>query len=99
LSINYKIHAKKTSDLHSEIGELLGTLKTEKKRRYAFWESAVGERIARIAVPTYRKNDVLMVKVQDSVWRFELTRRKSEILENVNKNLAPVKQIKDIIFK
>jgi predicted nucleic acid-binding Zn ribbon protein len=99
LSINYKIHSKKTSDLHSEIGELLGTLKREKKRRYAFWETAVGDKIAKIAVPTYKRNDVLMVKVQDSVWRFELTRRKFEILENVNKNLTPTKQIKDIIFK
>lgn len=99
MSINYKIHSKKTSDLYSEIGNLLGTLKKEKKKRYAFWEAAVGGKIAEIATPTYKKNNVLMVKVRDSVWRFELTRRKFELLENINKNLTPTKQIKDIIFK
>lgn len=99
MSINYKIHAKKTSDLNSEIGKLLGTLRKEKKKRYAFWESAVGAKIAEIATPTYKRNDVLMVKVEDSVWRFELTRRKFELLESINGNLPPTKQIKDIIFK
>jgi DNA-binding IclR family transcriptional regulator len=99
LSINYKIHTKKPAALNSEISELLNNLKNIQKDKYAFWYDAVGEKIAKVAVPVYNKKGVLMVRVEDSVWRFELTRRKPEIIENVNKNLNSNNKIKDIIFK
>ncbi len=99
MSINYKIHNKKPSPLNKEIGQLLDKLKEVKKDKYSFWHNAVGETIAKIAVPTYRKKDVLFVKVHDSVWRFELTRRKNELLESINSNLNAENKIKDIIFK
>ncbi|MBZ0202046.1 MAG: DUF721 domain-containing protein [Ignavibacteria bacterium] len=99
MSINYKVHKKKPSALNEEIGQLLGKLKEIKKDKYSFWHNAVGETISKIAVPTYKKKDILFVKVHDSVWRFELTRRKCELLENINNNLNTENKLKDIIFK
>lgn len=99
MPIDYKLHNKKPSPLNLEVSQLLGRLKEIKKDKYSFWYNAVGETIAKIAVPTYRKKDVLFVKVYDSVWRFELTRRKSELLESINNNLNTETKIRDIIFK
>lgn len=99
MSINYKIHTKKPAALNSEIGELLKSLKNIQKNKYAFWYNAVGEAIAKVAIPVYNKKGVLIVRVEDSVWRFELTRRRPEIIENINKNLNENSKIKDIIFK
>lgn len=99
MSINYKIHTKKPAALTGEIGELLKNLKDIQKNKYAFWYNAVGKTIAKVAIPVYIKKGVLIVRVEDSVWRFELTRRKPEIMENVNKNLNGNSKISDIIFK
>lgn len=99
MSIDYKSRTKKPEGLSSEIEKILGGLKEKKKKRYAYWSEAVGETIAKVAIPVYSKNGVLMVKVEDPVWRFELTRRKSEVLESVNKKVKKNNQYKDIIFK
>ena len=99
MSINLKTRTKKTKELNAEINDLLSSLKNIKKQRYSFWFTAVGETISKVAVPVYKKNGILLVKVQDSVWRFELTRRKDELLESINKELKENKKIKDIIFK
>ncbi len=99
LSIDYKKRAKRPSELAFEVNELLDSLKNTKRQRYTFWKNVVGEKIAEIAVPSYKKNGVLIVKVRDSVWRFELTRRKDELLQSVNVTLPENKKLKDIIFK
>jgi len=99
LSINYKLHTKKSASLNNEINDLLKSLRGIQKDKYSYWHNAVGEKIAKVAVPVYNKKGVLMVRVEDSVWRFELTRRKPEIIESVNKNLNETNKIKDIIFK
>ncbi|MEO8513808.1 MAG: DUF721 domain-containing protein [Ignavibacteria bacterium] len=97
--IDFKERTKKTTTLDAEISNILGVFKKEKKRRFAFWNDAVGEKIAKIASPSYKKHDVLFVKVQDSTWRFVLSQQKEELLESINKNLNENKKIKDIIFK
>jgi predicted nucleic acid-binding Zn ribbon protein len=99
LSIDYRKRTKKASELNSEVAELLESLKAAKRRRFAFWANAVGDKIAEIAVPSYKKNGVLIVKVRDSVWRFELTRRKEELIQSINSSLKEDKKLKDIIFK
>jgi predicted nucleic acid-binding Zn ribbon protein len=99
LSIDYRKRTKKASELNSEVAELLESLKGAKRRRFAFWANAVGDKIAEIAVPSYKKNGVLIVKVRDSVWRFELTRRKEELIQSINSSLKEDKKLKDIIFK
>jgi predicted nucleic acid-binding Zn ribbon protein len=99
LSIDYKTRRQKQSQLAKEISSLIGDVKKEEKKRFAFWYKAVGEQISKAAIPVMNRKGVLLVKVQDSVWRFELTRRKDEILENINQYLKEDKKIKDIVFK
>jgi predicted nucleic acid-binding Zn ribbon protein len=99
VSIDFKKRAKRPSELTYEVNELLESLRNVKKQRFAFWRNVVGDKIAEIAVPSYKKNSVLIVKVSDSVWRFELTRRKEELLQSVNAALSENKKLKDIIFK
>ena len=57
----------------------------------------MGEKIAAVAVPVKNKKGVLLVKVQDAVWKFELTRRKEEIHKMINEHLKK-NLIKDIVF-
>ncbi len=97
--IDFKEHAKRQTTLNSEISALFGDLKKQKKKRFDYWYQAVGEKIGKLAIPTYKKNDVLYVSVVNPVSRFELTRMKPEILESVNKILSENKKLKDIIFK
>jgi predicted nucleic acid-binding Zn ribbon protein len=97
MPINFTKHAHRQRDLNKEISDLVKSLKREKKKRFGFWEKAVGEKISEIAVPYRLKNDILLIKVTDSVWRFELTKRKEELLQSVNNYTE--NKIKDIIFK
>jgi len=97
MPIDFAKHSHKAKDLNKEISALVKSLKKEKKKRFGFWEKAVGDKISDIAVPYRIKNGVLLIKVSDAVWRFELTKRKEELLESVN-NISENK-IKDIIFK
>jgi len=97
MTIDFAKHSRKQKDLGKEISNLIKTLKKEKKKRFGFWVQAVGEKISDVAVPYRLKNDVLLIKVTDAVWRFELTKKKIELLESVNK--ISEKKIKDIIFK
>ncbi|HEY3251242.1 MAG TPA: DUF721 domain-containing protein [Ignavibacteria bacterium] len=95
--IDYRKHSNQTKGLDKEVSDLIKFLKNEKKNKFGFWEKAVGEKISEVAVPYRIKNEILMVKVTDAVWRFELTKRKDELLlliNNIEKN-----KIKDIIFK
>ena len=96
-SINFKRHSNKQSDLQAEIQGLLKSVKTYQKERFSFWEEVVGEKIAAVAVPVKNKKGVLLVKVQDAVWKFELTRRKEEIHKMINEHLKK-NLIKDIVF-
>lgn len=97
--IDFKEHTKRQTTLNSEISALFTDLKKQKKKRFDYWYQAVGEKIGKIAIPTYKKNDVLYVSVVNPVSRFELTRMKPEILESVNKLLSENKKLKDILFK
>lgn len=95
--IDFGKHSNKQLFLNKEITTLIKTLKKEKQKKFKFWHDAVGEKISEIAVPYMMKKNVLLVRVSDSVWRFELTKRKDELLKKVNENSE--KKIKDIIFK
>lgn len=97
LPINFKKHSQKQSTLKSEMGSLIKGVRNFQKARFPFWEEVMGEKIANIAEPVVNKKGVLLVKVRDSIWRFELTRRKEEIISNLNKYLKK-NSIKDIVF-
>lgn len=95
--INFKKHSHNQTSLKTEIGRLIRGVKDLQKARFPFWEDVVGEKIASVAVPVKNKKGVLLVKVSDSIWRFELTRRKAEIISKVNEHLKK-NSIKDIVF-
>ncbi len=95
--IDFKTRSKHVTSLKSELNGLLKGIKKYQKERFAYWEEVVGEKIAKVAVPVKNKKGILFVKVEDAVWRFELTRRKEEILNKINEH-SKKGIIKDIVF-
>lgn len=80
------------------MNSLIKEFTSVRKRRFSFWEDLVGEKIARIAVPVSLKRGVLLIRVEDPVWRFELTtRNKNELIVKINETLKK-NSIKDIVF-
>ncbi len=96
-SIDLKHRKQNQSVLSSEVSQLLKGLKKVRKSKFIFWEEVVGEKIAKVAVPVKNKNGVLFVKVDDAVWRFELSRRKEELLDKIFKYYKK-NVIKEIVF-
>jgi predicted nucleic acid-binding Zn ribbon protein len=97
LPINLKKHSNSRTTLKSEISNLIKGVRNFQKARFPFWEEVMGEKISNVAVPVNNKKGVLLVKVRDPIWRFELTRRKAEIISKINKHLKK-HSIKDIVF-
>jgi predicted nucleic acid-binding Zn ribbon protein len=95
--IDFKVRTKRQSLLKNEINELIKGVKKYQKEKFIFWEEVVGEKISNVAVPVKNKKGVLFVKVEDSVWRFELTRRKDELISKINEH-SKKNLIKDIVF-
>lgn len=85
--------------ISSEIEKVIRNIKKNRDAKYSFWKEAVGEKIAGVARPVSFKNFVLVVNVKDSVWRFELSRRKKEILEKLNSVISSDQKVKDIVFR
>jgi len=87
------------------IGAVLGELAEDlgiqaKLRQYEAvtrWADIVGQRIAEEAEPQKIEKGVLLVRVRKSVWRNELTMRKSEIVAKLNQAIGEA-VIKDIKF-
>lgn len=94
---DYKKHAQHQSSLGEEVNNLIKGIKKARKSRFVFWEDVVGERISKVAVPVKTKNGVLFVKVEDAIWRFELNRRKTELLQKINEKLKK-NEVKEIVF-
>lgn len=95
--IDFKLRTQHQSKLGDEVGDLISGIKKYQKARFKFWEAVVGDKIANVAVPVKNKKGVLFVKVEDSVWRFELTRRKDEIISKINEH-SNKNTLKDIVF-
>lgn len=87
------------------VGKLLGVLLDElglgkKLKQYEavrVWQDVVGEKIARVAIPTKIINGTLIVKVEKSTWRNELSLLKREIITKINTALKE-EIVKDIKF-
>ncbi len=94
---NIKSHSQHQSSLNSEVSSLLKGLKNERKEKFAFWDNTMGKKISKVAVPVKNKKGVLFVKVEDSIWRFELARNKDEIIKKLNDHFQK-NTIKDIVF-
>ncbi|HEX2787209.1 MAG TPA: DUF721 domain-containing protein [Ignavibacteria bacterium] len=61
------------------------------------WEECVGSSIAKFSEPIRIVKHKLYVKVENSVWRYELSVRKDEIIPRLNQSLNK-KLIREIVF-
>ena len=75
-------------------------LEEESKRYEALtrWDEIVGEKIAAVTTPERVMHGVLVVKVNSSVWKYELTMRKAEILAKIHE-MTKSNDVKDIQWK
>ena len=65
------------------------------------WKECVGETIAKYSTPIEIRKNKLLISVENSVWRYELSSRKTEIIQKLNENLKSPKGgkiIKEIVF-
>lgn len=72
-----------------ELVEKLGIKK--KLREYEAverWEEVVGQQIARVTSATSITKGTLFVRVKTGTWRNELTMRKGEIIQKINRALG-----------
>lgn len=74
---------------------------SENAKRYEAlnrWEEIVGAKVASVTTPERIANGTLIVKVSSSVWRYELTMRKAEILRKV-REVTGSHDVSDIVWK
>jgi hypothetical protein len=65
------------------------------------WNECVGETIAKYSTPVEIRRNKLLVVVQNSVWRYELSMKRKEIIDALNSYLVKIdnkKLIKEIVF-
>ncbi len=62
------------------------------------WPEVVGEQVAEVTVAEALTRGILIVKVADSVWKYELSMRKREILHRLQRQFPDV-VLKDIQWK
>ena len=83
------------------LDELVNGLGIKKKLKeydaIIYWDSIVGQQIAKISSVTRIAQGVLFVHVKTSTWRNELTLRKKEIIDKLN-TVVGLNAVKDIKF-
>jgi predicted nucleic acid-binding Zn ribbon protein len=62
------------------------------------WSDMVGEQIARVTVPDRIESGVLYVRVTTAPWRAELSMKRLEILQKINRAVG-ADVVKDIRFR
>jgi hypothetical protein len=65
------------------------------------WKECVGETISEFSKPVELKKSKLFVRVENAVWRFELSAKRNEIISRLNQILSKEdkkKSIKEIVF-
>jgi predicted nucleic acid-binding Zn ribbon protein len=62
------------------------------------WEEIVGPKVGAVTKPERISHGTLIVKVTSSVWKYELTMRKQEILSKIHDVTGSV-EVKDIQWK
>jgi len=91
----------KVINLRTELDEFMDYIglssKMHELKILKVWNECVGDTISKYSKPVDIKKNKLYVSVENAVWRYELSTRKEEILERVNKVLKN-KIIKDIVF-
>jgi hypothetical protein len=90
---------KTTRSVLSGILDDLGIAnKIEQHRIWLVWEDAVGEQIAKNAIPARIRNNVLEIKVAHAVWMQQLQLLKPRLIEQINKHLGDT-PITDLYFR
>ena len=104
--IDFKSRANKCISLEKEMDNFMNELglpeKLQELEIIRIWNECVGEPISKRTKSVFMAKNKLFVKVEDAVWRFELSLRKEEILGVFNeriKKIKPGKKIREIIFK
>ncbi len=69
----------------------------EENLAIAFWNTTVGKQIAEHTDPQKVTQGILFVKVDNDVWRNELTYMKNEIIQKLNRKIGK-KVIQEIKF-
>jgi predicted nucleic acid-binding Zn ribbon protein len=69
----------------------------EENLAIAFWDATVGKQIAQHTEPLKVIQGVMLVKVDEDVWRTELSFRKHELIQEINKKIGK-KAINEIKF-
>lgn len=89
-------------NLSHVLSKMLKTLGLEETaKRYEAvtrWEEIVGEKVAAVTIPERVSHGTLVVKVTSSVWKYELTLRKQEILQKIHQVTGSL-DVKDIQWK
>ena len=62
------------------------------------WEEIVGPNVAAVTKPEKVSHGTLVIKVESSSWRYELTMRKQEILARIYE-VTGSREVKDIQWK
>jgi predicted nucleic acid-binding Zn ribbon protein len=70
----------------------------EREQAVVVWEEAVGTNISRRAKALSLRNDILFVRVQNSMWLQELSLLKEGIIEKIN-TLVGKDVVRDIVFR
>jgi predicted nucleic acid-binding Zn ribbon protein len=94
--------SSRTKAVGDAIDDLVAQLGIKKKlneqNAFVVWDQAVGERIAKVAIPTRMLRGTLIVSVKSGAWRNELSMRKQEIIRRINE-LVGDEVLKDIKFQ
>jgi predicted nucleic acid-binding Zn ribbon protein len=100
-SIETKTRFNKTVCLKSELDNFMNYIGLDSRMQemeiLKVWSRCVGEGIAKFSAPVEMRKNKLFVRVENAVWRYELSIKKNEIIEKLNLSLKK-KLIKDIIF-
>ncbi|MCB0720702.1 MAG: DUF721 domain-containing protein [Ignavibacteriae bacterium] len=100
--IDTKTRMNKTISLKEDLDEFMRYFgvdgRMQELKIYDAWEECVGSSIAKHSEPVEIRNSKLFVKAENSVWRYELSLKKTEIIDNLNKVLKK-STIKEIVFR
>jgi len=101
-----KRRANRIVNLGDEVEDFLNELGLPEKLKEIeiskIWYECVGDSITKHTKSVEIYKSKLYIRMEDAVWRFELTLRKEEILKIFNQNIQkikPGKKIREIIFK
>lgn len=100
-SIETRTRFNKMVSLKSELDNFMTYIGLDSRMQelkiLSVWSECVGEAIAKYSTPVEIKKNKLFVSVENAAWRYELSLKKIEIIDNLNRSFKK-KLIKDIIF-